>query len=69
MAQLHKALCTFCPLSLKGRGYFTNEKDGGAVPLWPLRLSRLVVIWEEADFFRVLIICKQINVLYISQGY
>ena len=38
-------------LTIKGRGYITNEKEGGGA-LWPPRLSWLVVIWEEADFFR-----------------
>ena len=32
-------------LTLKGRGYFTNEKDGrGGGALWPQRQSRLVVM-------------------------
>ena len=56
-------------LTLKGRGYFTNEQGGGhygphiylSSSLWPPRLSQLV--WERADFFRVLIVFKQKNIL------
>ena len=38
-------------LTLKGRGYFTNEKDGGDGPLWsPPRLSLLVVMGRGRFF-------------------
>jgi len=51
-------------LTLKGRGYFTNEKDGwGSIMPPPPWLSGFVVMAEEADFFKVLIFCKQKNIL------
>ena len=46
------------PLTLKGSGYFTNEKDGGGGLFGPpVYLGSK--LWKEAAFFRVLIFCKQ----------